>query len=65
MIKYYFFFLILLPVFAAGQTTVSGEVTDSVTGQTMEFVSIRLFTEKDSVLKTGAYTDEKGKFIIT
>ncbi|NGF77281.1 TonB-dependent receptor [Fluviicola sp. SGL-29] len=64
MTRYYFFFLLFLPVITFGQTTVSGEVADSVTGQAMEFVSVKLFTEKDSVLKTGAYTDEKGKFIM-
>lgn len=64
MIKYIFLLFFIVPIAVMGQTMISGEVVDSIGGQPMEFVSVRLFSQKDSVVKGGAYTDEKGKFII-
>jgi outer membrane receptor protein involved in Fe transport len=65
MVKYFFFLIsIIIPVVLMGQTTISGEVVDSTSRQPMEFVSVRLFSEKDSTVKGGVYTDEKGKFIL-
>lgn len=63
--KYIFlsFFAVISSV-VTGQTTLSGEVADSITNNPMEFVSVRLFSEKDSTVKGGVYTDEKGKFVL-
>jgi outer membrane receptor protein involved in Fe transport len=64
MLKYILPLFSLFPILAYSQTTLSGEVMDSVNNQLMEFVQIRLFSAQDSTVKSGAYTDEKGKFII-
>ncbi|MCO5260603.1 MAG: TonB-dependent receptor [Crocinitomicaceae bacterium] len=58
------FFLILIPFLSFNQTILTGEISDSVSGNAIEYASFKLFSSKDSVLRTGAYTDEKGKFII-
>lgn len=63
--KYIFLSILFFAALAASaQTTLSGEVIDSTTNNPMEFVSVRLFSEKDSTVKGGVYTDEKGKFIL-
>jgi len=56
-------FLFLASV-SFGQTTISGEVFDSITKQPMEFVQVKLLSSQDSLVKGGAFTDEKGKFLI-
>lgn len=64
MNKIFLFIIALAPYFSFSQTIISGELYDSITKAPMEFVSVRLFSEKDSVVKGGAYSDEKGKFMI-
>jgi len=64
-LKYILFSVtIFATCFTFGQTTISGEVKDSVTDVPMEYVALRLFSVRDSTIKGGAYTNEKGRFII-
>lgn len=62
--KIFLFLISSIPYFANSQTIVSGEVVDSIGNKPIEFASFKLFSQKDSTLKSGAYTDEKGKFLI-
>lgn len=64
MIKGVIFIFLLFPTVLFSQTILSGEVYDSINHQAIEYASFRLFSAKDSTLKYGAYTDQKGKFII-
>lgn len=43
---------------------ISGRVIDSVSSQSMEYVTAALFNSKDSSLVTGAITDGVGEFVI-
>ncbi len=43
---------------------ISGIIKDSVSGQTIPFVSFALFYSADSLLATGAISDENGLFVI-
>ena len=43
---------------------ISGRVIDSVSNQSMEYVTVALFSEKDSSLLTGAITNGVGEFLI-
>ncbi len=47
-----------------GQTSISGEVLDSVALNGIEYASVRLFSVADSSVKQGIYTDEKGRFLL-
>lgn len=48
---------------ATSQTIVSGEIFDKKNDTPIEFASVRLFSSKDSTMKEGAFTNEKGKFL--
>lgn len=43
---------------------ITGQVRDSVSSQSMEYVTVALFNSKDSSLQTGAITDGVGEFYI-
>src|SRR5690606_4832825 len=64
MSKYISLLFLFLTFVSFGQTTISGEIFDSLSKQPMEFVQIKLYSSKDSLVKGGAFTDEKGKFLI-
>lgn len=40
-----------------------GRIVNSINDKSMEYVSVRLFLEKDSSLLTGIYSDSEGKFL--
>ncbi|MBI2257662.1 MAG: TonB-dependent receptor [Flavobacteriia bacterium] len=42
----------------------SGAVFDSITGIPIDYCSVRLFSVRDSSVKAGIYTDEKGKILL-
>lgn len=44
---------------------ISGKISDTLTGQSLEFVSIRAFSYTDSIVIGGALTDSNGTFRIT
>jgi outer membrane receptor protein involved in Fe transport len=43
---------------------ISGTILDSLASKPLEYVSIRLYSAKDSTVVGGIYTDVKGKFIL-
>lgn len=47
-----------------GQFTLKGQIIDTLSGQKLEFVSVRLFSVKDSSVITGSLTDSNGNFSI-
>lgn len=55
---------IFISFLSFNQSTISGEVWDGASNKPMEFASVRLFSEKDSTIKNGVNTDEKGKFLL-
>jgi outer membrane receptor protein involved in Fe transport len=67
-----FFFLVIASITysqsrsgkGAGIGVISGRVIDSVSNQSMEYVTVALFNSKDSSLVTGDITDGVGEFII-
>jgi len=61
---YFLFFVCIYGKQALGQTSVVGEVKDSLNNKPIEFVAVRLFSVADSSIKAGAYTNEKGRFAI-
>lgn len=44
--------------------TIIGKIVDSVTGTPLEFSTITLYTQKDSLVVTGGISDAKGQFSI-
>jgi outer membrane receptor protein involved in Fe transport len=60
--------LILISLRVAAQPTgdglISGKVQDETTAQPIEYVSVKLFSLRDSSLVSGIYTDAEGKFIL-
>ncbi|MGJ8661875.1 MAG: TonB-dependent receptor domain-containing protein, partial [Bacteroidota bacterium] len=44
---------------------ISGQILDSISGENLEFVSVRVFTQKDSSVIGGGLTDSLGKFEIS
>ena len=42
----------------------SGQVQDSLTGKPLDYVSVKLYSTKDSLVKTGVYTNEKGAIFL-
>ncbi len=65
----YVYFLILLTFLFKGlaqteQGSISGKIIDAKTNQLMQYVSVVLYTQKDSVFLTGAVTNPKGEFKI-
>lgn len=49
---------------SSGEGIVSGKILDKTTDKPMEYVSFRLFSEKDSSLVAGIFTDIDGKFTL-
>ncbi|MFN5786626.1 MAG: carboxypeptidase-like regulatory domain-containing protein, partial [Flavobacteriia bacterium] len=47
-----------------GDGIVSGRVLDKITDTPIEYVSIKLFSIKDSSIVAGIFTDSEGKFIL-
>jgi len=44
--------------------TIKGYITDSISGQALEYASVAAFRIKDSTLVSGAITNERGSFVI-
>lgn len=57
---------LLIPLFTIAQNTatVSGRLIDKETSEPIPFASVAIKTEKDSVLVTGALTNDNGQFTI-
>lgn len=70
----YFTLLFLLAIIIAGKSqnkkntsygSVSGKVIDEATKKTMQYVSVVLYTQKDSIFLAGAVTNDVGEFNIS
>ena len=46
----------------SGEGIIFGKISDSKTSDPLEYVSVRLFNQKDSSLVTGVFTTQNGKF---
>lgn len=73
MIRLTFFVLLLFPILIFAQPNpnsratgiVYGSVIDSVSGTPMDYVSVALYSKKDSSVTGGSITNMKGKYEIT
>jgi outer membrane receptor protein involved in Fe transport len=69
LIRLSFFLIIFLSTVSYSQNSSQGEgmimgrIVNSINDKSMEYVTVRLFLEKDSSLITGIYTDSEGKFL--
>lgn len=65
--KLFIAFVILFPVILFSQegNSFEGKVQDSLTKKNIEYVSVRLFSSKDSSLVKGDFTDSLGHFILS
>ena len=46
-----------------GEGMIMGRIVNSINDKSMEYVTVRLFLEKDSSLIAGIYSDSEGKFL--
>jgi outer membrane receptor protein involved in Fe transport len=69
LIRLSFFLIIFLSGFSYSQNSSQGEgmimgrIVNSINDKPMEYVTVRLFLEKDSSLIAGIYSDSEGKFL--
>ncbi|MCF8329538.1 MAG: TonB-dependent receptor [Crocinitomicaceae bacterium] len=69
LIRLSFFLIIFLSTVSYSQNSsqgdgmIMGRIVNSINDKSMEYVSVRLFLEKDSSLLTGIYSDSEGKFL--
>jgi outer membrane receptor protein involved in Fe transport len=69
LIRLSFFLIIFLPTVSYSQNSsqgdgmIMGRIVNSINDKSMEYVTVRLFLEKDSSLITGIYSDSEGKFL--
>ena len=71
IIKKLFLLLLLLTVNNSyaqnspqGEGMIMGRIVNADNNKSIEYATVRLYLEKDSVLVTGIYTDKDGKFLI-
>jgi outer membrane receptor protein involved in Fe transport len=69
LIRLSFFLIIFLPTVSYSQNSsqgdgmIMGRIVNSINDKSMEYVTVRLFLEKDSSLITGIYSDSEGRFL--
>jgi outer membrane receptor protein involved in Fe transport len=69
LIRLSFFLIIFLSTVSYSQNSsqgdgmIMGRIVNSINDKSMEYVTVRLFLEKDSSLITGIYSDSEGKFL--
>jgi outer membrane receptor protein involved in Fe transport len=70
IIKKLFLLLLLLTVYNSyaqnlpqGEGMIMGRIVNADNNKSIEYATVRLYLEKDSVLVTGLYTDKDGKFL--
>jgi outer membrane receptor protein involved in Fe transport len=69
LIRLSFFLIIFLSTVSYSQNSsqgdgmIMGRIVNSINDKSMEYVTVRLFLEKDSSLLTGIYSDSEGKFL--
>ena len=70
IIKKLFLLLLLLTVYNSyaqnlpqGEGMIMGRIVNADNNKSIEYATVRLYLEKDSVLITGLYTDKDGKFL--
>ena len=70
IIKKLFLLLLLLTVYNSyaqnlpqGEGMIMGRIVNVDNNKSIEYATVRLYLEKDSVLITGLYTDKDGKFL--
>jgi uncharacterized surface anchored protein len=63
-------FLLIFSVFNSyaqnspqGEGMIMGRIVNADNNKSIEYATVRLYLEKDSVLITGLYTDKDGKFL--
>lgn len=61
--KYLFILTILSTCLSVYSQTITGKVVDPK-NEPVEFASVRLFSQKDSTVVNGIYTDQEGKFVL-
>lgn len=73
MFKFIAFLVFMLPLYLSAQDkqldvtkigVLTGQITDSVTNEAVEYAQVRLFSPIDSSFVIGIYTDEKGAFLL-